>query len=188
MAYTEIYTINKNGDVVIHSEIQQSLMGAMFIWRTLEEKYLPSLEIPNNFFISDDIKYFSRFSYSNENKRGEVWGLCDSESLTNSERLVLFTTFDNIVFKKEDIYLFIGAFEDFTKEYDNHNLKEQLKVLKAIKNDSECLGFAYNQTSVNCDVWDVYEEIEDDIDEYNRRPVNINIDLNSFYYFENFIK
>ena len=41
MSYTEIYAVNKNGDVEEYEDIQNAWRGAMAVWNILEERYLP---------------------------------------------------------------------------------------------------------------------------------------------------
>lgn len=176
MSYTEIYKVCKNGDVVRSHEIRNSWLGGMYIWRELEEKYLPSLPIPQWFFSSD---YYSRFSAFNSDKTQEVWDMYDQNIMKPHEDIVIYSTYDGKIFMRKDFDLLIESFQEFIKEFDKGNLPDQIKAFKELKEDEDCIGIAWNQTSVVCGTWDVYEDEEDE-----SRPVNINTDTVRFFVYQ----
>lgn len=175
MSYTEIYKVRKNGDVELSHEIKNSWLGGMYIWRELEEKYLPSLPIPNWM----DTNYNSRFNGFQSDKTQEVWDMYDQNKMKPHEDVVMYSTYDRKIFMREHFELLIESFEEFIKEFNIGNLSEQIKAFNELKEDEDCIGIAWNQTSVNCGTWDVYEDDED-----GPQPVNINVDTDRFFIYQ----
>lgn len=88
------------------------------------------------------------------------------------DRIVLFTTFDNCLVKKEDIPRVIEALRAF--EGDDHkgetNLGEQADILQTIYDDPETIAVGWNQTSVTVESWENiggYDEEKDEAIPYN---------------------
>jgi hypothetical protein len=168
MSSTEIYGLTKNRAMEI-GEARNSFRGAMLVWKTLEEKYLPSFPKPV-WMPSDSKEYVSRTSMMMmPNAMKEVWDLIDSDKLSFNEKIVLGTTYDNVLVKAENISRVIDAFNSF--EGDT-TLKEQADIIsQTIKNiteqDEPIVAIGWNQTSVNESPWSDYSEEEDEDIGYN---------------------
>ena len=176
MSYTEIYAVNKNGDVEEYEDIQNAWRGAMAVWNILEERYLPPFRpsfLPD--FVPDE-KIEEHLGYKPRRCIGidkeamkeamkEIWKLASNENVSEVDTIILCTTFDDVIVKKENIEKVINAFKEF--EGDT-SLKEQATILEKILEDDECIGVAWNQTSVNADTWDIYNEDDECL------PYNIN--------------
>ena len=133
MSYTEIYKFYEEGTGDRIADIENSWRGAMFIWKSLGEKYLPLLIL--------DI--FDRDTMS------EVWALVNNERLLDHEKIVMATTFDYIFIKKEHIPKVIDAFKEFIKEFHSDNLEEQIDVMQDVFEDEDTYCIGWCQTSVN---------------------------------------
>lgn len=137
MSYTEIYRVTTKGNTRLEGEVQNSHRGAMSVWNYLEEKYLPP------FFLHG--QKFSRMF----GEMQEVWNLSKDPRLTESERICLMSTFDNVVVLAEDIPKLLKAFREFP---GNTSLPEQADIIESIPKDKRLLGICWNQTSVNADI------------------------------------
>ena len=181
MSQTEIYGFDQSGNAYFKAGIKNSWRGAMAIWSFLEEKYLPP-------YIPDYIKatnwYYDGIGFDEvvenlgykptrvtsplgkDNPLQEIWDLADSEELSLDEKIVLYTTFDSMLVKKEDLPRVIEAFNKFE---GITSLKEQASVLTEMLEDENCIAVGWNQTSVNAKTWDNYADDEktDDGVSYN---------------------
>ncbi len=181
MSCTEIYGFDKEGNVYLQAEISNAWRGAMAIWESLEEKYLSP-------YIPDYIKHANWYSpemsfneivarngfkpsrllpsFGEGSPVQEIWDLADSEKVCVTDKIVLFTTFDKVLVKKEDLSRVIEAFNAFEGET---SLKEQAAVLQKMLGNENCIAVGWNQTSVSADTWGNYN-YDDETDE--RLPYN----------------
>lgn len=181
MSQTEIYGFDQRGNVYFKAGIKNSWRGAMAIWAFLEKKYLPP-------YIPDYVKatnwYYDGISFDEvvenlgyaptrvtsplgkDNPLQEIWDLADNEELSLNEKIVLYTTFDSVLVKKENMSRVIEAFNKFEGVT---SLKEQAAVLAEMFEDENCIAVGWNQTSVNSKTWDncVYDEKTGDWFPYN---------------------
>lgn len=173
MSYTEIFKFNKVGDAESVAEIRNAHRGAMSIWIILEEKYLPSLPQPTwANHVTDDRKYWSRtssalFLEEGDHPMAPIWKLFDDDRMSRKEKIVLGSTFDNVIVLKKNLKELVEAFESFEGET---SLIEQANELKKLLNeDIEAIGF--NQTSVIGDTWTNKGGFDEETEEY--LPYNI---------------
>ena len=151
MSYTEIYKIDKTGDVTCHEDIKNSWRGAMAIWGTLENRYLPPYFYP---LLKKIVPRFAVYEPDNNPMR-EVWDLSKSDIISDADKIVLCTTFNKWIVLKDDFKTVIDAFNSFEGET---SLKEQAEVIRSLINDEDCIGVAWNQTSTCSSVWSVYDD------------------------------
>jgi hypothetical protein len=153
MSYTEIYEFNKNGKIINVSEIQNAWRGAMAIWGIIEKKYLKPLPKPIWMLDRDyNTRGYSRCDMiytGNDSPMHEIWNCFDSDEISEIDRIVLGTTFDNILVKYKNINRVIDAFIKFEGET---SLKEQAEILRKINPEDRIYAIGWNQTSV-CEGW-----------------------------------
>lgn len=159
MSYTEIFRFDKAGNANGCTDIPNAFRGAIAIWSYLENKYLPPY-IPDylqarGFLTSEDCEKRlgykpSRCSSLNNEPIREIWDLYNKDNVSITDKICLFTTFDNCLVKKENIPKVVEAFRAFEGE---SSLKEQARVLELLCNDDDCIAVGWNQTSVNGDTW-----------------------------------
>jgi len=159
MSYTEIYSFGKDGNAELTEEVHNAWRGAMAIWRIMEERYLEPLPKPS-WMGDDDYKErgYSRCGQpflDEEHPLKAIWDLWKDSKISETDKIVLGSTFDNVVVMRENIEEIIKAFENFEGET---SLKEQAEILRDILKDEETIAIAWNQTSVNGDAWSNYEE------------------------------
>ena len=176
MSYTEIYGFDREGNAYSQAEVKNSWRGAMAIWGILEEKYLPPyipeyIKCANWYYpgISyDEVVRRNGFkptrlspSFGKDNPTQEIWDLADNEKVSMTDKIVLLTTFDKVLVRREDLTKVIAAFNAFEGET---SLKEQALILQEMLEDETCIAVGWNQTSVNADTWlssNYDEELED---------------------------
>lgn len=183
MSYTEIYAFDKEGYPHLYGEAHNAWRGAMAVWREMEERHLPPY-IPSyikacNWYRPDmtaeEIARRNGFTPTraasmptkDENPMAEIWALADNVAIPEHERIVLHTTFDHCLVKKENIPAVTDAFRRFGGET---NLPEQAGILEKIAADPDIVAVGWNQTSVNADTWanaGGYDEEEEAARPYN---------------------
>lgn len=150
MSTTEIMIIKKNGDVVGYADIQNSWRGGMHVWRNLQEKYN----------INENLLGMNGFK--------NTWRNFGIGIYKRHEDIVLGSTFDNVIVLKKDFGKLIHAFKLYGSDEPNSSLSEQADVINSMINEEDCIGVAWNQTSVCDDAWDYkYDEDIDKIIPYN---------------------
>ena len=126
MSYVTIFGFDKEGNSFEIGDINNAWLGAMAVWSKMSEKYLR--------------KDFSIMGPK------EVWNLFDSEKISHIDRVVLGSTFDKVIVKKENFEDLIKCFNEFE---GNTNLKEQAKLIQENMNKTDYIGF--HQNSVSCE-------------------------------------
>lgn len=161
MSYTEIFTFNKDGLCCDEYDVNNAWRGAMAVWGILEEKYLPPYRpsyVPEGMSMEEFEERFgykpSRLSITaaaeKENPATEIWKLLENETVSLNDRIVLGTTLDRVLIRRDEIGKVIRAFRNFDGET---NLKEQADILNEIMKNEEISAVGWNQTSVNVDTW-----------------------------------
>lgn len=188
LSFVEIYAFGKDGNAFLYDKVANpdSGRGALAIWKYFEKKYLPVYRpegTPSN-ISDDDLPAFlgyepSRFN-ANTNAQHEVWDLVDNPSVPIMERIVLNTTLNECLVKKEDIPKVIEAFTAFDGET---NLLQQALVLENILLSSEdILAVGWSQDSIFPENWlnypyedlsepDAKDQLIEDCDETMARGV-----------------
>ena len=160
MSYTEIFGFDKNGNACHYADINNAFRSGMSIWSILEQKYLttyiPEYARKNGITMSEDCE--KRLGYRptrctsimDNNAMKEIWNLADGDDVSMTDKVCLFTTFDNCLIKSSDIPKVIEAFRAFEGET---SLNEQADVLEQMYLDEDYIAAGWNQTSVNGDTW-----------------------------------
>ena len=136
MSYVEIFKFDKKGDSEGYGEVKNSWLGAMAVWEILGKKYCGH-----------------GTSMFNISQMKRIWNLVDNKSVPLHERIVLFTTLDKCLFKKEDIPKVVDAFRKFD---GNTNLKEQADILDDLYKEDDCIAVGFHQNSCSCEQWYEY--------------------------------
>lgn len=162
MSYTEIYGLTKNSAFILE-EIRNAWRGAMAIWLILEKKYLPKYY--PKWGIKKDEDYSRTSDLFNENAMKEIWDLFKSDKVSRTDKIVLGTTFDNVLVKVDSLQEVLTAFRNFEGET---SLKEQANTIeKAIAADSKIIAIGWNQTSVNESPWTFFDNEREEDCGYN---------------------
>lgn len=165
MSCTEIYAFDKAGNAGLFGETGNSWRGAMAVWRIMEARHLPQ-------YIPEHVKHMSRYRPGMtpaelegmlgyrpsrtsappgpEDPTKEIWELAGNPKIPRHERIVLFTTFDNALVKREHFQEVIDAFRAFG---GITSLPEQAEILEKMLLQESIIAAGWNQTSVNADTW-----------------------------------
>lgn len=133
MSCVEIFKFDKEGNSETYGQVKNSWRGAMAIWEIMGKKYCGH-----------------GASIFDINKMREIWNLVDNQIVPVHERIVLFTTLDKCLVKKEDIPKTVEAFRKFD---GNTSLEEQALILEKIYQDDDCIAVGFHQNSVSCEQW-----------------------------------
>jgi len=94
----------------------------------------------------------------------EVWDIIKHPYITDTHKIAMNSTFDNVVVKRENLEKLVLAFREF--EFET-SLKEQADLIEeALKDDPDLLGLGWNQTSVNGDTWANSGEYNEETEEH----------------------
>lgn len=139
MSRTELYIVKNTGELELYKEFGNSHRGASLLWQNLGDKYL------------DGLKWY------NEKQMGMLWKLDRDPRVSREEKILLISTYDHELIKKENLEQFVDACEK-VYFHDNGHFKEYPEVMKEIMKLKDVIAIGWNQTSVNCGVWDVYDD------------------------------
>ena len=168
MSSTELYKILMNGDVVFHARFGNSNRGSSLVWGNMGERYL------------GDGHYLSHCGFCRDPKYNEetFWNLIGQKKIPVEERIVLASTYDFVIVKKENLPRLIEAMRYYGTAYrDPGHIPQQADALRELLSE-DILGVCWNQTSINCDVWEYQYEYDGYGDEKGDtgRPFNIYVD------------
>ena len=165
MSCTEIYAFDKAGNAGLFGETKNSWRGGMAVWKIMEARHLPQ-------YIPEYVKHMSRYrpgmtpaeleemigyrpsrtvTIGNENPTKEIWELADNPIIPRHEGIVLFTTFDNALVRREHFQEVIDAFRAFGGKT---SLPEQADILEKMLLQDDIIAAGWKQTSVNGDTWE----------------------------------
>lgn len=159
MSSTEMYVIQPDGEVRRLCGFQNSHRGAMLYWREIAVRYG---------IVSRENQYGLL-----SNGLDEVWKLADSSDVDPDWRIVLASTFDKVMVRRKDFSRVAKAFENFGRSVcrpagssvdddpgDYGHALDQARILEVLDRagDPALHGVCWNQTSVNCNPWWVYDD------------------------------
>lgn len=197
MSSTEIYAFGKDGYAHLYGQTKNAWRGCMAIWRLMEERHLP-LYIPNwvkcaNWYkpgmTAQELKANIGYAptrcapYLNDNPMKEIWELQHNKDVPVHERICLYTTFDDILVKRENVPKVIDAFRKFGGET---SLPEQADILQEMLKDSDIIAVGWNQTSVNSDSWSTCGGYDEETD--TRKPYNCITGKGHFWLFDELVQ
>lgn len=162
MSSTEIVIFDKEGNARWCKDIDNAWRGAMMVWKLLEDKYLPTFRpsyVPK-FVPDDEIEEFVGYKPSrtapllNEEENlanmRQIWDLFVNEQVSREDKIVLGTTFDRVLVKREDFQCLIDAFESFE---GTTSLSEQSEVIRELLYRADVIAVGWNQNSITQNQW-----------------------------------
>lgn len=169
MSYTTIFSFDKTGVASEAAIIENAWRGGMAIWSEMEERhlppYIPEYVKPCNWYrpgmpyeelVSKNGFRPTRLSPSigGQTAAQDIFDLTDDPSVSRNERIVLYTTFDKVLVKQEDLPAVIEAFRSFG---GTTSLPEQSDVLERLLQDGDCIAVGWDQNSVYGGNWAAYQ-------------------------------
>jgi len=126
-------------------EFRNAWGSAMRVWTALASEYFPG-QTP-----------FAAI------EGGQFWPLKDSSRLSEHEWLTFVWTFDHAICEREHATSLADALRKFDAMYPSDGVNHLPAIADALDVHAadECVGFAFIQTSVNCDAWKVADDCRD---------------------------
>ena len=168
MSYTEMYKVDRDGNVHHAAEFHNSHRGAWLVWKQMCERYLHK----------DAVMLIME---PGNGGMQEVWDLWKAPRVLRQHRIVMASTFDRVMVRRDNLLRLIEAIEEYAKDFDPGTLLAQARKLQELVQDDDVIAVCWNQTSVNCNPWWVYDG-DDELDE--GRSYNVNADENHWFLFE----
>jgi hypothetical protein len=167
---TEIYAFGQDGKAKLYGTTGQEMLGKTRIWEVLELRHLPPYryshipaDVPDS-KVEEYAGHKPRRILASHGQRSkalmEIFDLASSEKMSRDEKVVLVSTFSDVVVKKEFLPRLINALRTFTDEH-NENLLKQADLLEQAFNDPDVWSVAWNQSSMVSDQWDTYNPYKD---------------------------
>ncbi len=113
MSYTEIFGFDKTGDAYSAADIRNAFRGSMAIWMYLEGKYLPpylpeyakkiGIKTTEEFEQKKGYKSSRCMAITEQDAMKEIWDLVYSDTISETDKICLYTTFDNCLVRKENM-------------------------------------------------------------------------------------
>lgn len=194
MSCTELYAFDKTGKAKLFDTVHNAWRGAMAVWTAMEERHLP-------LYTPDLVKHCrwyysemeedeiieklgfkpSRLAAPDSKSMEDIWELADNKDVPINERIVMYTTFDDALVKRENFSEVIKAFREFGGET---SLPEQADILERILAQNDIIAVGWNQTSVNADTWGNIGGYDESTGEYI--PYNCLTGNQHFWVFDEF--
>lgn len=175
MSYTIVHKVPETGGITEGFEIHNAWLGAMHIWESMYWRYV-------HVGARDEFSFGMMMTRDLDKPNGikRVWDLAKETRVPIDERIVLTTTFDGVMVKREHLPRLAEAFRVFIRSgHDNtSNISLQIQAYDKLALDETCYAVCWTQTSVAGDAWLVYEEDKDD-----HRPYDISRDSKHWFLF-----
>jgi hypothetical protein len=193
MSVIEMVAFKKDGFAVPFADIQNAFLGAPMVWHFIEEKYLPPFKpqwVVNMFGDVPDDKIEETVGFkptrtaplstatTEEKPIREIWRFYHDPAISRTDKIVLGTTFDLTLVRREQFEMVIDALEAFE---ETGSFKEQAMVIRQMLLDPDIIALGWNQTSVTKNQW-THCHYDGDTDEHS--PYNCLSESNHFWLFD----
>ena len=141
--------IRRESKALVHyKDIANAAQGALYIWFSLEEKYLPSLP---SLYLGQGYNHrvLRRKEDIGETEYVRFWGLPQTNLLSDNEKLVMETCSDHGYIPYKDLPRVANAFRSV--DFSNDHMKRRADILDEIYNtykEEDVLGVYSLETSV----------------------------------------
>jgi hypothetical protein len=167
MSRTTIYAFYAGRPWEVAGEFSNSWGSGYFIWKALQEKYLPQHN--GTHILKPEIAK-------------EIWGLAHAGTpASEAERLVLLTTFDYALARRSKFHEIAQALREFKAEHYKGDvvcsLGEQADLLDKLARDESIQAAGWQQTSCGDNLW----MVRDDKDEDEERHYDPAVDGKHWY-------
>jgi len=147
MSYTELKVAELNGPVTTYREYHNAWGGFAYIWEAIWDKYLKKRE--GDTWLTNE-------------KR--LWAATGRKALPPWIRMLLASTFDNVIIEYERLPLIAKYYKDFYEMFPPegkvcHLLewsKDCMDIFEKYNKDN-CAGICFHATSINEDPWENYD-------------------------------
>lgn len=141
MSYTTLYLVPESGSVEDFAEYRNAFRGGYLVWDNMARQYLGE---PASGFMFSGMQ--------------PVWDLAGDEGVPEAHRLVMMSTFDKVMVRRENLVRLAEAFERYSADFeDPGHIPAQAADLRRLAEEPRCFAVCWCQTSVSSDVWYVVE-------------------------------
>ena len=91
----------------------------------------------------------------------DIWRLGTNQNISLVDKIVLYSTFDYVLIKREDIPELLNAFRSFE---GITSLPEQAAAIENMFKNDDLIAIGFNQTSISSDSWRNYHYDNSDPD------------------------
>jgi len=174
MSYTTLYKVSQTGKIKTYRDYRNAFRSAWLVWDTMSKLYLGRDAI--------------EFTLSGDRSLQPVWDLWKDPNVHESHRIVMASTFDRVMVRRENLDRLVLAYDAYADAVeDPGHILEMAHALRELAQDEDCLAVCWQQTSVSEDLWIIpvtCPTCGQDMDE--SRPYDINLDNNHWFLFEAF--
>jgi hypothetical protein len=161
---TTIYCVPETGPIYSYREFSNAFRGGWLVWDNMSRRYLK--RSASEYMIAGDLQ--------------PVWDLWKSLNVPLAHRIVMASTFDTVMVKRENLDKLIAAFGQYASDFeDPGHIPEQALALRELAENQDCFAVCWQQTSVSSDSWMVYQG-----DAEGSRPYDVSIDNDHWFLFD----
>jgi len=145
MSVMTMYKVPEKGEVEEVKTFRNSTIFGMVIWVEMCERY------------------FHDRSWYTHGESGALWKLAKDPRVSETDRIVLATTFDRVMVKKENFPRLIEAMKKWADVNDGYNhIGGVIECLEELQQDNSCHAVCWWLTSSSDNPWKVRDYDEED--------------------------
>lgn len=163
MSYTTLYKVPRSGEIEEYATFRNAFQGAFNIWTEVAKSYLGMEYLPADMEV--------------------LWKLSQDHEVIHNDRIVLATTFDYVMIRREHLLVVAEAMDDFCRRYEPGHLPEQAEKLRELAQDESCYAACWRQTSVT-DMWMVRSGELDEYDDPRYLMYDVSEDTDHWFLFD----
>jgi len=166
MSYTTLFLVPESGPIQAFSEFRNAFRGGYLVWDNMAKRYLGQ----------------DASMYMIKNNMQPVWDIHANLSVPEAHRIVMMSTFDKVMVRKDNLERLAIAFEQYSQDFDDPgHIPSEATALRELMDNEGCYAVCWQQTSVSADDWVVM--LDDGSDE--RRPYDVSLDNEHWFLFDN---
>lgn len=141
MSYTTLYKVPASGPIETYKDYHNAFRSAWLVWDTMSKQYLGK----------DAVEFMLDRS---EHAMQPVWDLWKDPNVPESHRIVMASTFDKVMVKRENLERLGEAYDAYSRAVeDPGHIEAMADDLRELAQDETCFAVCWCQTSVSSDVW-----------------------------------
>jgi hypothetical protein len=176
MSYSQVFLENDEGEMTPDIELSNSWGTAAKIWSDLFDTY-----------VSDRSNQYDNWMLGTD----RLWKVVDDKRLPRFERLIMASTFDYCLIKRENFEEMAAYYRTFSEKYRKEGFVDHLPTIaermEGLKDEPTVAAMGFYWTSVSDCLWWVYEGCSE-CEEREQRNYNTNQDKKHWYLFDEYGK
>jgi len=140
MSYTTLYKVPESGEIQTYKEYGNAFRSAWLVWDTMSKLYLKK----------DAVEFMLKGDHAMQ----PVWDLWKDPSVPESHRIVMASTFDKVMVRRENLERLASAYDAYSRAVeDAGHIEAMASDLRELARDETCFAVCWCQTSVSADTW-----------------------------------